>query len=240
MAKLRNRFCVELWDATSAISVMKMLAEQAEYNIKRAVDEVCKPDAVLEEVYDDYGEDEHGVPYTFERTCYTYGSCIGLDRDEVKNEYIYLITQLTRRSAFLTIYGLFEHRMNECVKLMLDLCGYTEKLEKGTLEKTHQVLKKGIGAKGIVDVDHLTILRNIMAHGDGIYTEYKQIINKSTKKTPSEKRTINALNRAMSNSLITVNDFGGVLLKDNFLSDITNEIERYIASLNKEVERYSN
>lgn len=240
MAKLRNRFCVELWDATSAISVMKMLAEQAEYNIKRAVDEVCKPDAVLEEVYDDYGEDKHGVPYTFERTCYTYGSCIGLDRDEVKNEYIYLITQLTRRSAFLTIYGLFEHRMKECVKLMVHICDYTGGLEKGVLERTHYVLTKVIGAKGIVNIDHLTKLRNIMAHEDGICTEYSHIINKTTKKTDGEKRTLNSLNRAIANSLITVNDFGGILLKDNFLNDITNEIEHYIISLNKAVESYNN
>lgn len=240
MVKLRNRFFIELWDAKSAISVMKMLAEQAEYNIKRAVEEACKPGAISDGVYDDYGEDEHGVPYTFERTYYTCGSCIGLDHDEVKDEYIYLITQLTRRSAFLTIYGLFEHRMNECVKLMLDICGYTGKLEKGILEKTHQVLKKGIGAKGVADVDHLTILRNIMAHGDGICTEYSEIIRKTTEKSDSEKRKLKALNRAVSNSLITVNDFGGVLLKDNFLSDITNEIDRYIANLNKEVESYSN
>lgn len=240
MVKLRNRLFIELWDATSAISVMKMLAVQAEYNIKQAVEEACKPGAISDGVYDDYREDEHGVPYTVKQTYYTCGSCIGEDHNEVKNEYIYLITQLTRRSAFLTIYGLFEHRMDQCVKLMLDLCGYTGRLEKGILEKTHQVLKNGIGAKGVVDVDHLTILRNIMAHGDGICTEYFEITRKTTKKSDAEKRKLKALNRAVSNSLITVNDFGGVLLKDNFLSDITNEIEYYIASLNKEVESYSN
>lgn len=45
MAKLDFLFSVRLWETTSSISMMKMLAEQAETNVERAVAEACEPGA---------------------------------------------------------------------------------------------------------------------------------------------------------------------------------------------------
>lgn len=236
MAKLNYLFSVPLWEATASVSVMKMLAEQAETNIERAVTEACMPGAVTEGVFEDYNEDEYGEPYTIERTYYYCGSCVGSSHDEVKFEYIHLITQLTRRSAFLTLFGLFEHRMSECLKLMIDLSGHTEKLKHGTIEKTHTMLAKVIGGKGIIDVDHLTVIRNIMAHNDGVAADYNKLVNKESKKTDAEKRLLNAICRA--NSHISVNIFGGVLMKDTFLMYAVGEIERYVDSLQETVQAY--
>jgi len=59
------------------------------------------------------------------------GSCTGYD-DEVFLEYKELITQLTRRSTYLTIFGIFEHRIIGCLKLM-------EKLTGVNIEKKHSI-----------------------------------------------------------------------------------------------------
>lgn len=67
MTILKDLFCVPIWEATSAVSVMKMLAEQAETNVERAVTEGT-PGGVTEGVFDDYCEDQYGESYTIERT----------------------------------------------------------------------------------------------------------------------------------------------------------------------------
>ncbi|EPC6178207.1 MULTISPECIES: hypothetical protein [Serratia] len=237
MAMLGFLFSCQLWEATSSIPVMKMLAEQAENNVERAVTEACKPGAIIEGVYDDYNEDEYGEPYYIERTYYSCGSCLGTDHDEVKLEYIHLISQLTRRSAFLTIFGLFEHHMNECLKLMLNLSGYTGKLKGGAIEKTHTMLTKVIGEKGIVDVDHLTIIRNIMAHSDGIASGYHESLVRKSKKTEAENRLLQAIRR-VEIAGISVNDFDGVLMDDTFLMYAIGEIKRYVESLEAAVQTY--
>ncbi|WP_217997445.1 MULTISPECIES: hypothetical protein, partial [Pseudomonas] len=63
-------------------------------------------------------------------------------------EYKSLISDLTRRSAYLTIFGLFEHRISGCLDLMTSLSGYTSELKcKGPIEKAHTILTKGGGRK---------------------------------------------------------------------------------------------
>lgn len=116
-------FNAKLWGATASIPVMKMLAEQAEANISLALSDVDKPGANELGEFSDEKHHEDGRITTFQRTYYTCGSCVGYDENEVKSEYKHLIAQLTRRSAFLTIFGLFEYRMVDCLELMDDLSG---------------------------------------------------------------------------------------------------------------------
>lgn len=236
MAILDFLFSIRLCEATSLVPVIRMLAEQAETNVAHAVKEACKPGAVEEREYEDYNENEYGEVVHIKQTYYSCGSCVSSDYNEVKSKYIHLITQLTRRSTFLTIFGLFEHRMGNCLELMTDLSGHTKKLHGGTVEKTHTMLTDIIGGKEIMDVDHLTIIRNIMAHNDGVATNYNKIASKTSKKTEAEKRQLYAINRA--NSGISVNLFNGVLMNDKFLMYAVGEIERYVKSLEAAVQAY--
>ena len=214
---------------------MKMLADQAEKNVFLAVKEADEPGAVTEDEYEEEVYDQHGESYPTQRTYYSCGSSVGYDYDEVKSEYKFLITQLTRRSAFLTMFGLFEHRMSKCLEFMIDLTKYEVEIKGGPIEKAHTILKEAVGGKGIADVDHLTVIRNIMIHNDGVATNYNKILTKKGKKTSAEKRLLGAIRRAEG---ILVNDFNGVRMDGKFLMYAVNEFNRYTNSLETAVQTY--
>lgn len=237
MARLDILISFQLWEATSSISIMRMLAEQAENNANRAVEEANLPDFVTRGVFIDEGVDMYGDVYQFKRTYYSCGSCVGYELEEVKSEYIHLITQLTRRSAFLTIFGLFENRMGKCLELMKKISGYTKKLKNGVIENTHTVLTKSIGGNNITDVDHLTVIRNIMAHNDGIASNYKKLSTQRDNITGNQIRLIKSIRRTEGMG-ITVNPFNGVLMNGQFLMHSIDEIEQYIMKLDAAIQAY--
>ncbi|HEJ0381785.1 TPA: hypothetical protein SLP32_002123 [Enterobacter mori] len=236
MSKNKILICFPLWAATSSIDIMRMLAEQAEKNIAIAVDEVNEPGAIKEGEYEDEAFDHYGKIYTFMSVYYSCGACVGTDYEEVKLEYIRLTTQLTRRSAFLTIYGLFEHRINDCLEFMLALAKYTGEIKgRGPIEKIHYLIRRVYGCKSITDVDHLTKIRNIMIHNDGIANNYIDIFNGTDKKNSSEKRLLNAIRRSEG---VVVNDFNEVLMNESFLIYSVNEFKRYINALDDLINAY--
>lgn len=236
MVKHNFIFSLHLWAVIESISVMKMLAEQAEKNVLLAVKEVDEPGAVTQDEYEEEVYDQYGASHLCQRTYYSCGSSVGYDYDEVKSEYKFLITQLTRRSAFLTMFGLFEHRISKCLGFMINLTNYEGGVKAmGPIEKAHAILKKALGGKGVADVDHLTVLRNIMIHNDGVAANYKNLMALNSKKTHAENRLLRAIGRAEG---VSVNEFNGVLMDGNFLMYAVNEFNRYIQSLEALVQSY--
>lgn len=232
-------FSLKLFKATTSISVMKMLAEQAETNISRALSDADKPEAVESGEHPDEQHHDDGQVTTFQRTYYSCGSCVGYDKDEVRFEYKHLITQLTRRSTFLTIFGLFEHCMVGCLEVMDYLsCQTTDKTHK-TVEDCHKRLKLNFGGQNTKDIDHLTVIRNIMAHSDGVADNYQILSCKQTKKTESEKRLLRAILRAISeNAGVSITMFNNVLMDERFLMYAVGEFERYANELITAVRTY--
>lgn len=154
-------------------------------------------------------------------------------------DIIHLIVQLTRRSVFLTIFGLFEHRMVDCLALMDDLSSKTTDKTRKTIEDCHKRLKRNFGGKSIKDVDHLAVIRNIMAHSDGVAEDYKTLSCKKTKKTEYEKPFLRAIPRAMAeNAGVSINMFNDILMDDRFLMYAVGEFERYVNELNTAVRTY--
>lgn len=236
MANLGIIFSVKLFELTSSISIMKMLAEQAEQNVLIAVKAADEPGAVKEGEFEEDAYDENEYSYSHTRTYYSCGSSVGYDHDEVKLEYKSLIAHLTRRSAFLTICGLFEHRIKECLELMTDLTQYRMNLEKmGPVEKAHTILKKGFGVNNIESVDHLTVIRNIMIHNDGQAAEYHNILRKTGRKTDREKRLLSAIKRA---SVVKINIFNGIVIDERFLPYAVAEFSRYATGLEQAIQNY--
>ncbi len=234
MANLGFIFSVKLFELTSSIFIMEMLAEQAEQNVVLAVNAADEPDAVKEGEFEDEAYDENGESYPCTRIYYSCGSCIGYDYDEVKLEYKSLISALTRRSAFLTMFGLFEHRINGCLEEMISLSRFSGDLKcKGPIEKSHVILKKGFEARHIVDIDHLTIIRNIMIHNDGLATDYHKTACKTEKKTEFEKRLLKAVKRTEG---VDVNPFNGLIVDERFLTYAVNEFNRYASELEEAIQ----
>jgi len=130
MAILDFMFSVKLFELTSSISIMKMLGEQAEKNVQLAVNAADESDAVEEGEFEEETYDENGESYPRTRTYYSCGSCVGYDDDEVRLEYKSLIADLIRRSAYLTMFGLFEHRISGCLDLMIRLSNFSETRER--------------------------------------------------------------------------------------------------------------
>lgn len=236
MVDINFIFSVHLWSVAESISVMKMLAEQAEKNVFLAVKEADEPGFVTEDEHEEEVCDQYGESHLCQRTYYECGSSIGYDHDEVKSDYKFLITQLTRRSAYLTMYGLFEHRMSQCLGFLINLTGYEGEIKsKGPIEQAHTIVKKAVGGKNIADVDHLTVIRNIMIHNDGVAKNYTETLTKKSKKTHAEKRLLGAVRRAEG---ISVNCFDGVLMDDKFLMYVVNEFSRYIQDVEAMVQNY--
>ncbi|MCM7806365.1 hypothetical protein [Enterobacter kobei] len=233
MAKLF--FSLKLWEAKTSIRVMNMLAEQAETNIVSALNDAALPGAVLEDEFEDYHEDDDGNVYRYTVPYFTCGSSSGYNSDEVKSKHKHLITQLTRRSAFLTMYGLFEYHVVECLDVMDKLSGEETDKKFKLVEDCHKRLTGSIGGKGIRSIDHLAAIRNIMAHNDGVVENYHSLANSTLKKS----REIRAVNRAMNeNAGITVNTFDEILMNDRFLMYVVGEFDRYVRELEAAVIYY--
>lgn len=229
-------FSLKIFALVQSISVMKMLAEQAEKNVLLALKEADEPGALTEEEFEDEGCDSNGKSYFFPNKYFSCGSSVGYEADEVKSEHKFLITQLTRRSAYLTIYGLFEHRIADCLKWMIGLTKSEKELKnKGLIEKAHYILEKVIGAKDIASVDHLTVVRNIMTHNDGTATGYNEILSMEDKRTPRQKRLLSAIGRVEG---VQVNLFDGVIMDGAFLIYAISEFNRYATSLDAAIQTY--
>ncbi|WP_225609336.1 hypothetical protein [Pseudomonas sp. PDM08] len=236
MASLNLIFSLNIFALTQSISVMKMLAEQAEKNVLLVVKEADEPGAVTEDEFEDEVYDLNGESYTYTKKYYSCGSSVGYDFDEVKTEYKFLMTQLTRRSAYLTMFGLFEHRISRCLGFMIDLTKSEKEVKAmGAIEKAHTILKKTIGAKDIPDVDHLTVIRNIMIHNDGTASDYSEILARKDKKTHYERRLLRAVDRAEG---VWVNHFNAIIMERGFLMYAVSEFNRYARSLDAAIQTY--
>lgn len=236
LAKLDFIFSVHMCAISESISVMRMLAEQAEKNVVLALKEADEQGAVKEHEHEEEAYDQYGESYVRQRTFYSCGSSVGYDYDEVLMTHKFMITQLTRRSAFLTMFGLFEHRMSQCLGFMLELTGFEGKLKgMGPIEKAHSMLKKVIGGKGIADLDHLTVIRNVMAHSDGTAKGYRVTSTRKGRKNSSEKRMLSALRKTKG---ISVNIFDGVLMDEVFLEYAVCEFHRYVNEMEAAVQMY--
>jgi hypothetical protein len=234
LAKLDFIFSVHMWALSESISVMRMLAEQAEKNVALALKEA--DDSIKEHEHEEETYDQYGESYVRQRTFYSCGSSIGYDHEEVLSTHKFVITQLTRRSAFLTMFGLFEHRMSQCLEFMLELTGFEGELKgMGPLEKAHSMLKKVIGGKDITDLDHLTVIRNVMAHSDGTAKGYREISTRIGKKSPSEKRVLSAIRRTEG---VSVNFIDDVLMDERFLEYAVADFKRYVGEMEAAVQRY--
>lgn len=234
LAKLDFIFSVHMFALCESISVMRMLAEQAEKNVALALKDA--DDSIKEHEYEEETYDQYGESYVRQRTFYSCGSSIDYDHEEVLLTHKFMITQLTRRSAFLTMFGLFEHRMSQCLEFMLELTGFEGKLKgMGAIEKAHDMLKKVIGGKGITDLDHLTVIRNVMAHSDGTAKGYREINTRIGKKSPSEKRVLSAIRKTEG---VSVNFIDDVLMDERFLEYAVGDFKRYVGEMEAAVQRY--
>jgi len=235
MADLGFLFSVKLFELTSSISIMKMLADQAENNVQLAMEAADEPGAVMTGEFEEEVQDENGPTCLRARTYYSCGSCVGYD-EEVRDEYKMLIAALTRRSAFLTMFGLFEHRIGGCLDLMMSLTNFDGDLKhKGPIEKADTILKKGFNAKDIDNVDHLTMIRNVMAHNDGVATKYHETRSKKEKKTTFEKRLVKAIERTKG---IEANMFNGIIVDKQFLTYAASELNRYATALEQTIQKH--
>ncbi len=234
LAKLDFIFSVHMCALSESISVMRMLAEQAEKNVALALKEA--DDSIKEHEHEEEAYGQYGEHYVRRRTFYSCGSSIGYDHEEVLLTHKFMITQLTRRSAFLTMFGLFEHRISQCLEFMLELTGFEGELKgMGQIEKAHVMLKKVIGGQGITDLDHLTVIRNVMAHSDGTAKGYREISTRNSRKSPSEKRVLSAIRKTEG---VSVNFIDDVLMDERFLEYAVGDFQRYVGEMQAAVQSY--
>jgi len=231
-------FSIKLWEATSSIDVMKMLANQAETTITRSLSEADLPDAVTQGELEQDAVDEEGNWHSFMVPYFSCGSCSGYDAEEVREKYKHLISQLSRRSAFLTMFGLFENRMIGCLDVMNILSGEVSNKVFKTLDDCHKKLRT-IGVQDIMDADHLAVIRNIMAHSDAVAVNYHALLKPNVKTSESQKRQIRGLHRAISdNAGISISDFNVVVMDERFLDYAVREFERYVTEVDAAIRNY--
>lgn len=230
MAKLRKPFFLSV--AMAGVSIrreMRTLIDQTESAVSKAIEEInnCRSLGFVE--YDEESEDGH--PY--KERIYSYNGISGHNEDDVRSEYSTLIAQLFRRSAYLTIFGLFEHHLEACCKQMISIAriGLTfEDMENGTIEKTHEILASVITkgeSKRICNISHLLKIRNVMAHDNALLKqEKKSIIERALRRICNERGGVIVLK------------YNVVHLDDGFLAYVIDEFERYHSQMESAIQEY--
>ncbi len=237
MSGTRFYFNLALFGATSSIADMRMLAEQAEHAISNAIANA----QVVESEYEDEDTDEHGNVYHYTQKVYSCGSCTGFDAIEAKMEYEHLIAQLIRRSAYLTIFGIFEYHMSVCKDIILRDVGYDKKIQNGIVEGTEELLKKALGCKNAPDLKHLSVIRNFFAHSDGKYYEYTEVKSRIGKKTDSEKKKKRGFEQATKDfSGLSLNPFSSIIIDETFLPEAIDVLESFATKLSDAVTHHAN
>lgn len=217
MAELGNIMRFMVHDAIISITMMKILADEIEGMIKVGVDKIRKPGEVrYTEISIPIDED-----ITITEDVYSYKGIFSRDKEETINEYIYKVTQLGRRSAFLTIYGMFEYHLEECCKEIITISKFPleyNDLKGGSLEKTNLVLSKIILAKPISNnakIEHLKSIRNTMAHNNA----------KVRPSDGAQKKALRAMEKIHCG--LSVNEHGDINLDIKFLNHAISEFEIY-------------
>ncbi|MFS7250313.1 hypothetical protein AB6869_14730 [Rahnella rivi] len=229
MAKLARMMRFMVNDAIISVNVMKILAEEIEGMINGAVEKIRKPGEVVYREIDIQIDEDICIT----EDIYSYKGIFSRHEEETIDEYIYKISQLGRRSAFLTIYGIFEYHLEECCKEIIDISklplGYND-LKGGTLEKINLVLSKVIFAEPSPNkaiIEHLKSIRNTMAHNNG-------------KLRPSDGAQRKAL-RAMQdiNNGLSLNEYNDINLGVDFLNFAINEFEIYYREIDNALNLYT-
>lgn len=228
MARIGLFFMYPFWDASMSTNEMKTLAEHTEDSISRSLAGINQEGAIqYEQQLIEYDE-EHSSLYEF----YHYKGVSGDSESEVRLKYQLLISQLYRRSAFLTIFGKFEYHLNICLDKMLELSSSTETRvdrNKGIPARVHNILTSvitlGIQSPVIEDIDYLRVIRNHIAHHNGFIT-------------PSNESKRLAIEKAQEAHILELDSHNEIYLSETFLTHTVAEFERYILEMNTAVENY--
>lgn len=239
MARLGLFYMQPLWDASMSTSEMRTLAEHTETSICTLLREINQEGAIQ---YDhqliEYDE-ENISSYDF----FYYNGVSGDSESEVKIEYERLISQLYRRSAFLTIFGTFEYHLDKCLKKMLDISRSVEvrsNLNKGIPFRAHIILTTVIAAGTstvIENIDHLRVIRNFIAHNNGFINGYSNLLNSDTR-TAKEESVVLSIRKGIEAQVLSMDCFDEIFLNDSFLTYTVTEINRYIKQMSDAVEDY--
>ncbi|WIV22148.1 hypothetical protein QN085_15810 [Pseudomonas sp. M2(2023)] len=229
MALLGFTFDLRVWSASQSILTMNMLAQQAESNIRSAIEKITEDKAIEELVFEDEDTDQNGQPFQIRQTYYSFGPVSAADREDVITEYSYLITQLMRRSAYLTIFGLFEARLNKILETLEYHAGKSSGHRK-PIEESQKLLDAAFRDPKVESLNHLMIIRNICAHSDGVAENYNEILERKHKLEPKHQRLIKAIERTHSNG-ISVNFMNMINIEQSFLPYAISEFERYLSNI---------
>lgn len=126
-----------------------------------------------------------------------------------------------------------------CLEVMDNLSGKVTDRHFKTIEDFHKRLTGTMGGRGVKDLDHLAVIRNIMAHNYGVAEDYHDLLKPDAEASALQKRRMRAIRRAMNeNAGIKVDGFNKVLMDSGFLAYSTGEFARYAGELKSAVQLY--
>lgn len=227
------------WDARMSVGEMRTLAEHTESSICTLLGEINQKDAIQYEHQLIEYDEENISSYNF----FYYDGISGDSESEVKIKYEHLISQLYRRSAFLTIFGTFEYHLDKCLKRMLDISRSSEmksNINKGIPFRAHIILTTVIaaGASTVIEnINHLRVIRNFIAHNNGFINGYSDLLN-SDIRTEKEGGVVLSIGKGIEAQVLNMDCFDEIFLNDSFLSYTVTELNRYIQQMSDAVEDY--
>lgn len=220
-------FDANLYTMKYSIVVMKNLASETECMINKTIDDYqssCGPKMHVVEL-------DHGVSEEY----YSYKEYYNRNFEDIDEMYMYTLPYLMRRSAFLTIYGMFEYNISKYCTTLIESIKFPLKLSdlaRGTIEKSDVFLTKIIGMKKINNRDNdnlksITQIRHLFTHMDGVVSpEDKKI-----------KSAIEKLSKITDKNIISTEN-NSVSLGDNFLLFSISVIEKYFNEIERSVYYY--
>lgn len=229
MAKLRKPFFLSL--AMTGVCVrrdMMLLVEQTESVIAHTLSDISNDSNVTVGQVIEYAEEGSEMMVNL----YSYKGLSGYDESDVKEDYGLLIEQLSRRSTFLTLFGLFEYHLEACCRLMIAMSDYStpfDEMKNGTVDKAHRLLKHILAEEKkskASNLEHLLIIRNLLAHNNGM------ILN------DSRKSLVRALRRIENDKAGISNDTLSIRLNAPFLPYVVSEFRRYYEQMESAIQSF--
>lgn len=218
---------------SSVMLIMEDLAEQADKNISELVRKAELPGAIEITKWEDVEEDEYGKAHHVPCLYYSYGPCSSSSSaEEVILEYKNLISNIYRRTAFLSIYSFFEHILNRLYEELVDITGYKSTGRLGVFDKINCALNLKKIYINQFHVKELSFIRNSLAHNDGDLKKVVRAIERSEKPSHQELASYEAVKSLSSKCMgVSLSTTHRIYLKDNFLECSIKEISCYFKEL---------
>ena len=205
-------------------NMLRSFCAEIEAGIEQNIETYKQTDKYVDTGIEPDPEDHTYAIFSGEEHYQGLSSCDVFNLDDIFTSYF---PNMHRRSAFLTIFGVFEHELEKYCRSYGKYNKTPIKLNdlKGSgFERANRYIKKmvGVGSAQAAQIKLIQVLRNACAHQDG------RIYDNEGNKIEPIARLINDFSDSLAED-----DAGSIVIKPPFLESVLEIFHKYFADINQ-------